>query len=189
MGLTVKEAETLTRLAAKASGKVMRLTIAEMAEAFAGEAIDQLQKLTKGAPQPEVRLKASTALLEIAAKAEADRSDYFQGSPEALHALSLVPIEQQRSAALQMFANGEISRRDLDTVLKVIDSDNKAKIEALLAHNAQLTEQLIDAANANRRTIPHDPYGNESPLDGFNLPMPQGAAPDETAPIDSETAP
>ena len=164
--LTPKEVQTFARLAGKVAGKPMQLSIAQMAEQYVGAAVGMLATLAKGCPVPDIRYKAATALIDIARGAETERADYFAGNVEALEQSANLPHGRQREAALQLFAQGQIGRKDLDTVLKIIKADNRAKIDALLAHNERLTKQIVDQQAVGSRQIDAapNPYADTSPL-------------------------
>ena len=79
----------------------------------------------------------------VAAEVEA-----FTGDSEALVATSLLPIDRQHPAALQMFARGQINRKDLVTIKDLIGAaGSTARIEALKAENERLFRELEDATD------------------------------------------
>lgn len=139
---TKTQIERWRKLAQQACGIPEAKTLGELAREHLGKAVQQISDLATTCPIPEVRLKASTTLVEMA---KCDQDDAFGGDPEALEQLLSVALEQRRSAALQLFANGSITKRDLDTVLAVIAGDQTAKLDLLLARNQQLEKALTDA--------------------------------------------
>ena len=101
------------------------------------QARETLAGLARGCPDPEIR-KEAAEYIEKAARADADR--YFDGEPDALVALASLPLEQQTSAAMQLFAQGKIARVDLDTILKSVQADQTTRI-AQLEKDKQLLER------------------------------------------------
>lgn len=168
--LTKAKLEQLRKLAREAAGIPEAKTMGELAREHLAKAVEQVNDLAQRCPIPEVRLKASTALIELA---KLDQDDSFTGDSEALDALMAQPLEQRRMAALQLFANGSISKRDMDVVLAVINGDQAAQINMLLAQNQRLEKALTDATAGNQgRVISGRANGKD--LSGLQAPTVAG---------------
>ena len=101
-------------------------------------------------PTPEMRYKAAVWVRDFVAS-----DDAFSGDTEALVSLSMLPIDRQHSAALQLFARGQINRKDLATIKDLIGAAGAtARIEALKAENESLFQELeeADGQTINGRT-------------------------------------
>ncbi|AZO15082.1 hypothetical protein EJ069_10285 [Mesorhizobium sp. M2A.F.Ca.ET.043.05.1.1] len=143
------------RLAREAAGLPQVKTLGDLAREHAETAVRQIKDLATQCTDAAVRLKASQTLVELC---QVDSDDSFGGDPEALEALLDQPIEKRRGAALQLFANGSITKRDLDVVLSVITGDQTAQINLLLAQNARLEKALLDITpNSADGTAPRGP--------------------------------
>ncbi|MER8672958.1 hypothetical protein [Mesorhizobium sp. M0037] len=143
MSPTRAQIERWRKLARTAAGIPEEKTLGELAREHLKKAVTQLAELSNECPLPDIRLKASTALVELA---RLDADDAFQGDPEAVEALLEQPVEGRRAAALQLFANGSITKKDLDVVLGVINGDQAAQINLLLTQNQRLEKALTDQA-------------------------------------------
>lgn len=141
MAYTKAQLAKFDRLAREAAGTPQVKSLGELAREHAVSAVEQIKALATQCPLPEVRLKASQSLIELC---KVDQDDSFQGDPEAIEALLLLPLERRRAAAFQLFANGSITRRDLDTALLVISGDQTAQLDAAIARNQQLEKALAD---------------------------------------------
>lgn len=141
MAYTKAQLARFDRLAREAAGTPQVKSLGELAREHAVSAVEQIKALATQCPLPEIRLKASQSLIELC---KVDQDDSFQGDPEALEALLAEPLERRRASALQLFANGSITRKDLDTVLAVIAGDQTAQLNLLLARNQQLEKALTD---------------------------------------------
>ena len=155
MTYTRAQLRSFDKLARAAAGMPEVQTLAQLAGQHAEAAIQQIKDLATTCPIPEVRLKASQSLLELVKSGEGDE---FGGNPVALEAMLRLPPEQRRAATLQLFANGEITKRDLDAIVGMLNGDQKAQLELLLATNQQLEKRL--AEQAANKTIEGTARGN-----------------------------
>lgn len=131
------------KLAREAAGLPEVKSMSDMAKEHQQAAIDQINALAIGCPIPEVRLKASQAIIELAKANPEDAG--FDGDPDAVQTLIDAPREDQRKVALKLYVGGFLNKRDLDVVLKVIDADQTAQLQTLLAANQSLEKALIQA--------------------------------------------
>lgn len=125
-----------------------RHVIREMRKGFtlddAETAKNSLVTLARSCADPKVRMDAAKY---ITSAIKEDQEQFFDGSPDALIQLSTMPKSQQTQAAMQMFANEQISRRDLTTTLDAIKADQSEVIELLRAQNHAL-EKAIEERRA-----------------------------------------
>ncbi|MFH1795132.1 MAG: hypothetical protein ABIK36_16240 [Pseudomonadota bacterium] len=131
------------KLAREAAGMPEVKSLGDLAREHQVAIVEQIKSLATQCPLPEVRLAASKTMIELA---KVDPNEEFGGDPEALQGLLDAPNEQKRVVALKLFANGDLTKRDLDVVLKVLDSDQTAQLATLLAQNQKLEKALIDAS-------------------------------------------
>ncbi|TBF08924.1 hypothetical protein [Rhizobium ruizarguesonis] len=126
------------------------------------EARKTLTALATSCPDYRTR-KEAAEYIDKASRAEEDQ--FFKGDEQALEQLAMLPIEQQATAALQLFAKQAITRADLDMILKTVAADQSAKIADLelarlhlerenknLAHMLQ-TGKRIDASPLSQEPV------------------------------------
>ncbi|MBY5338207.1 hypothetical protein HFO99_30600 [Rhizobium leguminosarum] len=89
--------------------------------------------------------KEAAEYIDKAARAEEDQ--FFKGDEQALEQLAMLPIEQQATAALQLFAKQAITRADLDMILKTVAADQSAKIADLELARLHLERENKDLAH------------------------------------------
>lgn len=141
-----RELERLQREARKAAGIAEPKTVLELVEPALPKAMQMLEQIATACADPKLRLDACkylTELGETARKEKAKRDEqYYGGNALILEALTAMPQGEQRSAALQMFARQQMSRNDLEAVLKLIDTQAQDRISALIAENEQLVKVI-----------------------------------------------
>jgi hypothetical protein len=103
-----------------------------------------LTTLAQSCPDYRTRKEAAEYIDKAA---RADEAEYFSGDGDALKTLAEMPLEQQASAAMQLFAQQAITRSDLDMILKTVAADQAAKIADLETARIQLERENKDLAH------------------------------------------
>ena len=106
--------------------------------------VAQLSRQCADPKDPFGRLQNANFIGRDCAPGEGKREElYYAGNPEALKQLSLLQdVNEQRQAALQLFAEQRINRVDLNDVLRAIDDEKDRRIKALAEENEQLTRTI-----------------------------------------------
>ncbi|MGQ2901726.1 hypothetical protein [Neoaquamicrobium sediminum] len=138
-------------------------------------ALKSLVLLATVCTDPKVRLDAAKF---VSLTHREDEERYFTGSTEAITYIANLPLEDRTSAAMKLFAHGGISRKDLDTLLATIKTDQAARIAELSRDN-----QLLEREN---KLLTDQITGKEGPRidhDATDVPQPShnGASPKEMA--------
>jgi hypothetical protein len=79
----------------------------------------------------------------------ARESDAYTGDADALATLASLDPAEQRREAMRMYAKGQIGRTDLALVIKAIEADQAALIEALSTRLQQL-EKVLEARDKSK---------------------------------------
>ena len=80
------------------------------------KARDMIVQISQTCPDARVRLECARYITEAV---KTDNADYFAGNPDALVQLAAMPKADQGRAALQLFANQQCSRADLETISRI----------------------------------------------------------------------
>ena len=105
------------------------------------KARNEIVKLATTCVDTKIRLECARYITETV---KADDKDYFAGEAAALVQLATMPKSEQPRAALQLFANQQCSRSDLDTISKLLAADQSEVIEMLRAQNTRLEKGLVE---------------------------------------------
>jgi len=108
----------------------------------------EIVRLSTTCVDPKIRVECARYVMETV---KADDANYFGGLPEALVQLASMPKAEQSRAALQLFANQQCSRADLDAISKILAADQSEIIEMLRAQNSRLEKAIADQAQGPRQ--------------------------------------
>lgn len=129
----------------------LSIAVRKQLRGFDSEQIEDARKslvaLAKASLDPKVRLDAAKYIDQVTRE---DEDNYFTGNTEAIAYIANLPLEDRTSAAMKLFAHGGISRKDLETLLSTIKTDQAARIadlnnslRLLENENKLLTDQIL----------------------------------------------
>jgi hypothetical protein len=143
-----------------------RHILRELRKGFSLEHVDKarnsLVTLSQTCVDPKIRADSARFILDTV---KAEDADYFGGNPDALVQLAGMPRAERARAALQLFANQQCSRTDLETISRVLAADQSETIEMLRAQNVRLERQLAETKGDGRHQIDSDAF------EGLRLPQ------------------
>ncbi|MEK1889560.1 MAG: hypothetical protein AAAB35_18745 [Phyllobacterium sp.] len=133
----------LNKLALEAAGMPVPKQIGELCAAHVEACVNQIKSLATTSPSADTRLEASKFIVQQANQHEKEQREAWVGCEIDIQKIqALSSAELQYDAIMTLYAGSEITKADVDVMLKVIDHKDAAVVSKLTAEKDALVKRI-----------------------------------------------